>query len=220
MEMNSRMNHLLIKKLHGLNPKASELSFIFDEEHIPFHPVSHANWTAYPYKPEVHFRVAHNGKHIFLNYKVEESDIKAVCDSDNGKIWEDSCVEFFISFNDDNLYYNIECNCIGKILAATGADRHNRIPVPAGLVNRIDRWSSLGDLPVENQSGKWELSLIIPIDVFSIHTINTLDGLQAKGNFYKCGDNLEIPHFLSWNPIHSENPNFHLPAFFGKLLFE
>jgi hypothetical protein len=213
------MNRLLIKKLHYINPKAPELSSIFDEEHIPFYAVSHANWAEYPYKPEVHFRIAHNGRHIFLNYQVEESDIKAVC-GDNGRVWEDSCMEFFIAFDDENLYYNIECNCIGKLLVGTGVDKNNRSHIPPDLLNRIDRWSGLGDLPVENQSGKWELSLIIPVDVFSEHSIDALDGKQAKGNFYKCGDNLKIPHFLSWNPIQSENPNFHLPAFFGELSFE
>jgi hypothetical protein len=214
------MNRLLIKKLQVINPKASELSSVLDEENIPFHPVSHANWAAYPYKPDVHFRIAHTGKHIFLNYRVEESDITAVCDCDNGKVWEDSCAEFFISFKDDNFYYNIECNCIGKILVATGTGKHDRVSLPEAVLNRIERWSSLGDLPLKNQSGKWELSLIIPIDVFSKQTINALDGLQAKGNFYKCGDNLKTPHFLSWNPIKNENPNFHLPAFFGEFLFE
>jgi hypothetical protein len=74
-------------------------------------------------------------------------------------------------------------------------------------------------LPIENKSGKWELSLVIPIDVFLLNKLNTLDGLDAKGNFYKCGDNLKVPHFLSWNPIENEKPNFHLPQFFGKILF-
>ncbi|GHU61725.1 hypothetical protein FACS1894123_01530 [Bacteroidia bacterium] len=215
------MNHLLINKLQQVNPKASELSSILGKENIPFHPVSHVNWTEYPYKPDVTFRIAHTGKHILLNYKVEESDITAVCDSDNGKIWEDSCVEFFISFNDDNFYYNIECNCIGKILVGTGAGKNNRSHVSANLLNRIDRWSSLGDLPVKNLSGKWELSLIIPIEVFLQNSgITEFTNIQAKGNFYKCGDNLKTPHFLSWNSIQSESPNFHLPAFFGALLFE
>jgi hypothetical protein len=212
------MNSLFIKNLQNIHPKASELSLVFDKEHIPFHSISQVNWATYPYKPDVRFRIAHNGKNILLNYQVEESDIKAVCDRDNGNVWEDSCVEFFISVNGENAYYNIECNCIGKVLVATGINRNNRIPVSDAVINRIDRWSSLGDFPVDNQSGKWDLSLIIPTDVFA--TINRFDGLPAKGNFYKCGDKLKTPHFLSWNLIESDNPNFHLPAFFGELVFE
>ncbi len=41
-----------------------------------------------------------------------------------------------------------------------------------------------------------------------------------KANFYKCGDELQTPHFLSWNPIEIEKPDFHRPDFFGTLRFE
>jgi hypothetical protein len=57
------------------------------------------------------------------------------------------------------------------------------------------------------------------MDVFLLNKFNTLDGLEAGGNFYKCGDHLKVPHFLSWNPIKTEKPDFHLPAFFGKMRF-
>jgi hypothetical protein len=213
------MSRLLIRKLNNTPLKASELSAFLDKEEITCHSISYANWSEYPYKPDVRFRIAHNGTNIFLNYKIEESDIKAVCNYDNGKVWEDSCLEFFISFT-DGFYYNIECNCIGKMAVATGSDRHNRIPVPPSIIKHIARWSSLGSLPFENKSGKWELSLIIPIDVFYLNELSAFDALQGKGNFYKCGDNLQTPHFLSWHPIESATPNFHLPVFFGELLFE
>ena len=48
----------------------------------------------------------------------------------------------------------------------------------------------------------------------------TLDGKEIKANFYKCGDELQTPHFLSWNPIQIEQPDFHRPDFFGTLEFE
>ncbi|MDR3339061.1 MAG: hypothetical protein LBT25_03010 [Candidatus Symbiothrix sp.] len=214
------MSQLLIKKLNAENLKVSELSFIFDKENVPFHSISCINWDEYPYQPDVKFRIAHTGNTILLNYRVEESDIKAVCDQDNGKVWEDSCVEFFISFEKDAFYYNIECNCIGKILVGTGIDRQMREPVATEIIRSIERWSSIGDSPVENQSGAWELSLIIPLPVFYLSMIKSFDGLRAKANFYKCGDKLAVPHFLSWNPIKSEKPNFHLAAFFGEILFE
>lgn len=43
---------------------------------------------------------------------------------------------------------------------------------------------------------------------------------MTNANFYKCGDKLQTPHFLSWNPINLEKPNFHCPEFFGTLNFE
>lgn len=47
-----------------------------------------------------------------------------------------------------------------------------------------------------------------------------MDGQTIKANFYKCGDELQTPHFLSWNPINIEKPDFHRPDFFGSLEFE
>ena len=213
------MNCLSVKKLQDVDVKASELSFVFDKEQIPFHSIDCVNWEDYPYKPDVKFRIAHNGIHILLNYQVEESDIKAVCAEDDGKVWEDSCVEFFVTFPHHSFYTNIECNCIGKVLVSTKLDKQQSLPAPFNLAGCIDRWSSLGSSPVENLSGKWEVSLVIPLKIFLLDKINALDGIQARGNFYKCGDLLKTPHFLSWNSIQSEHPNFHLPTFFGELFF-
>ena len=213
------MKQLLIQKIDWNNPKAEKLSLQFDKTAIPFQRIDTINWETYPYSPEALFRIAHNGEAILLNYRVNESDIKAVCDRDNGRIWEDSCVEFFVSF-DESSYYNIECNCIGKILIAKGAGKEGRIPLPDALLKRADRWSSLGNVPIENRSGDWEISLIIPKEIFYPEITRTFDNTEASGNFYKCGDCLQTPHFLSWNPIQSETPNFHRPEFFGELRFE
>ena len=214
------MKQLLVKKIDLNHPKASELSLAFDKASIPSHPIDTVNWEAYPYCPKVTFRIAHNNDAVLLNYKVNESDIKAVCNQDNGRVWEDSCVEFFVSFA-EGWYCNIECNCIGKILIGKSSfDRRDRTQPSEDLFKQVDRWSSLGYSPVENLSGDWEVSLVIPNIVFYPHIANTFENVKARANFYKCGDRLKTPHFLSWNPIQSNSPNFHLPEFFGQLLFE
>jgi hypothetical protein len=213
------MNHLSIRKLNNTNPKAHSVSLVFDEEQIPFHWIDCVNWAGYPYKPDVKFRIAHNETNILLNYQIEEIDIKAVCNEDGGKVWEDSCVEFFITFPNQDFYTNIECNCIGKIVAEARTGKQHCLPVPFNLASLIERWSSAGSHPVENLSGKWEVSMIIPIAFFRFNGITSFNGIHAKGNFYKCGDNLKVPHFLSWNPIKSEHPDFHLPQFFGDFFF-
>lgn len=38
-----------------------------------------------------------------------------------------------------------------------------------------------------------------------------------KANFYKCGDGLTVPHYLSWSPIVTEKPDFHRPEFFNQI---
>jgi hypothetical protein len=152
---------------------------------------------------------------------VRENHVQACYTKDGDNVWEDSCVEFFIAFEDDISYYNIECNCIGTLLVSTGIDR-NRQPVPMNLLKKIKRWSNIGAEPVNKKKSEgieWELALIAPKEIFCLHRLEHFSGLRAKGNFYKCGDNLEIPHFLSWSPIQSDTPNFHLPSFFGEFFF-
>ena len=43
---------------------------------------------------------------------------------------------------------------------------------------------------------------------------------KLMGNFYKCADGTDSPHYVSWSPIKTEKPNFHCPEFFGELIFE
>ena len=91
---------------------AAEISELFDSAAIPFHPIAVVNWPKeFPYTPGVKFRIAHNGSMILIEYVVAEEYVRAMAESDNGHVWEDSCVEMFITF-DGSHYYNIECNCL------------------------------------------------------------------------------------------------------------
>ena len=90
------------------------------------------------------------------------------------------------------------------------------------VTDQVKRWASLGRQPFDERIGEcnWEVALVIPYTVFFKHHITSLDGKIITANFYKCGDELQTPHFLSWNPIKIEKPDFHRPDFFGTLEFE
>lgn len=214
--------NLFVKKIMCTASLQSEaVPSLLDENGIEFQSIDVVNWKEFPYKPEVSFRIAHTGNNILLQYKVKEASIRAVADTDNGRVWEDSCVEFFVSPSADNNYYNFECNCIGKLLIQAGVPG-NRKMADAPILNSVKRWSSLGNEPFEEKVGEssWEVAMIIPVTAFFRHSVELLDGQTMKGNFYKCGDELKTPHFLSWNPIKLERPKFHAPAYFGTLIFE
>ena len=141
---------------------------------------------------------------------------------DNGPVWEDACVEFFSVPAGDGVYYNMECNCAGTLLIGAGAGRGNRQHAPQEVLDKVQRWASLGREAFDERVGEcaWEMALVIPYSAFFLHDITSLDGKTLRANFYKCGDKLQTPHFLSWNPIGLEKPNFHCPEFFGTLHFE
>ena len=211
-----------VKKISVANVEVSSLPKLLDEEKIGFQPVSKVNWNEYPYCPKVEFRVAHTEDAILLHFKVTEASVRARYGEDNGSVWTDSCVEFFSIPAGDGIYYNIECNCIGTVLVGAGPQRNNREHAPADITAQVQRWSSLGRIPFEERVEEvtWEVALVIPYTVFFKHQITSLDGKEIKANFYKCGDELQTPHFLSWNPIEIEQPDFHRPDFFGMLEME
>lgn len=188
---------------------------------LPVNEIACVNWPEdYPAKPKVSFKIAHDNENIFLHYFVEENEILAETKDDNGPVWTDSCVEFFISF-DNIFYYNAEFSCIGKALLAYRPGRANAVHADTGVMNSIKRFSSLGSEPFGKRQGefKWDMLLVIPVSVYWKSGLTSFKGIEAKGNFFKCGDNLSECHYLSWNPIKTEKPDFHRLDFFDKILF-
>ena len=218
----SQMKELQVKKVSvDATVKADAVPALLDKQRVAFQPINVVNWESFPYSPEVSFRIAYTDKAILLHYKVKEGSVRGKYGVDNEPVYTDSCVEFFLSPAGDNIYYNFECNCVGTILLGGGAPG-NRDGATPEVMQLVDRWASLGRVPFEERVGEaeWEVALVIQFDTFYKHQITSLDGKTIRANFYKCGDELAVPHFLSWNPITAKRPNFHLPEFFGTVLFE
>lgn len=210
-----------IKKIDKTLNDAAQVAATLDEANVKFEKIETVNWNEFPYKPDVEFRAAHTGDALLINYRCTEEAVRAVAEGDNGPVWEDSCVEFFVSF-DGKKYYNIECNCVGTILSACGPDRNERTLASTEVLNGVKRYASLAsNMPKEGEGPiSWEVSLIIPVTTFFGSGLDTLSGVKARCNFYKCGDKLPTPHFLSWNPIGVASPDFHRPEYFGEIEFE
>ena len=210
-------------KIRRINPIGSAAQIPASLSQSEYHKVANCNWPQdYPYAPAVEFAAAHSGSRLYLHYRVEEQSSRAAAAEDLGRVWEDSCVEFFCApQSGSDRYYNIECNCIGKVLLCCGENRHERRPAPKEVLQAIDRWTTLGGEPfAEKPCGPWELALSIPVQAFFESGLKSFDGLRARGNFYKCGDLLSTPHFLSYAPIATPQPDFHRPEFFTSLEFE
>ena len=179
------------------------------------------NWTSYDYRPQVHFRMVYCDTAFLLQYRVKEQSVRAVAAADNGQVWKDSCMEFFVIPADDNIYYNFEFNCVGVCLLAAGEKRNNREAAQSSVISLIRRQPSLGKHPFaeRKQETEWDMALVIPYVCLFKHPDYSPTGKTVRANFYKCGDDLTVPHFLSWNPINTERPDFHRPEFFGTVKF-
>ena len=216
------MKSLVIKKIEAKAVEAAAVPALMDAAGIEFNPIACVNWKEYPYQPDVKFRAAHTGDAILLHYQVTESSVRAVATADDGRVWEDACVEFFLSPESNDFYYNFECNCAAKLLLHGGPAGGERPGAAEDVLKSVKRWASLGTEPFEERVGEcsWEVALVIPASAIFRHEIADLNGKAMRANFYKCGDLLQTPHFLSWSPIDLPQPKFHCPEFFGEIVLE
>ena len=210
---------LSIPRLSALPFSAADVPVLLDNLGVAFQPIGCVNWPAdYPYCPDVAFRMAWCPEGLVIHYRVDEQSVRAHYGVDDGNVWTDSCVECFIRNADADAYYNIECNCIGTILVGVGpvGDRHR---LSLDDLKQVKRWASLGNEPFEyrEEPTAWEVALVVPSSLVAGLPLCLEPDATLRANFYKCGDDLRVPHFVSWSPIGVERPNFHKPEFFGHL---
>ncbi len=215
------MKKLIVPRISPSDTTAEELNKIFDS--LAPNAIDNCNWPKdYPYTPKASFKMFHDGNKLYIKFDVTEDNIHTLVTKDFGEVWTDPCVEFFVSPMCNMDYYNFECTCIGKMLMAWHPADGGKENAPLTLLNNIERIPSLGTENFALRSGEtsWSLIEAIPVDALFRSGIDSWSGKTMRANFYKCGDNLPTPHFISWNAIDWPEPSFHRPEFFGELLFE
>ena len=217
------MKTISVSRIEALPQEASQVSNMLDMMAVPFEPIATVNWAdEFPYCPDVKFRMAWCPEGLVLHYKVEEQSVRAAYGEDDGMVYTDSCAECFIRNADSDTYYNIECNCVGTLLIGVRGGDVARCRLPLEVLAGVKRWASLGReaFGERTEPTAWELALVIPTATFANHPIKLEEGAVLRANFYKCGDNLPVPHYVSWNPITVEKPGFHRPECFGELVLK
>jgi hypothetical protein len=207
---------IFINEFPGLDEVSSRLDLKGPGEQIDT-----INWKNFSYRPEDRFNIAFSDKEVFLKYYIREDYVKAEMTESNQMVCEDSCVEFFVSPGDDGIYYNFEFNPIGTCLLGSGTCRKDSVRAPVSIIETIRRIGSCGIVPFKQKKGKqsWTITVAIPLSAFFRHNLKELKGKTFRANFYKCGDMLIQPHYLTWNPVGTQTPDYHQPEYFGKLKF-
>ena len=182
--------------------------------------VACVNWPeTFPYAPLCSGRVARTKDTLVVDFRVSGLDLRAQNMEDNGRQWEDSCVEVFIKDPEKADYYNFEINALGKVLACYGPVREGRTRRPQEQMKKILRFAHLEGGPLDKEGVQtWRVGVIIPFELIGVDPGNLPHSIRA--NFYKCGDKTAHPHYLSWSPIDTPKPDFHRPEFFGELLLK
>lgn len=217
------MKTIIIKRIHfdAPFPDLEEVSQRLDDGGER-NRIDTINWPDFPYRPDVTFSIGYTAHELLLKYYVTEEHFRAEKTETNQEVYEDSCVEFFVSPGEEGIYYNFEFNGIGTCLMGWATGRHDRQRADPGIVSSIRRMGSAGRAPVAEREGafSWTITIAIPFSIFFCHATCPAPGESFRANFYKCGDKLKVPHYVTWNPVGTEKPDFHQPPFFGQLVFE
>ena len=206
-----------LPQLDNLN--ADEISALLENEGTR-KQIATCNWPEFPYKPLATFTIAHSGTAIYIDFFTRCNYLRAENYQNQSPVSQDSCVEFFVSPTHDNHYWNFEFNCIGAVNASHRSERKNKIPLTDDELAQIKRYASCGTRPFREMEGifAWNLLVCIPLSLIGV-TYEPGKPVSLAANFYKCASATSMPHYLSWNPIKTERPDFHRPEFFGRITF-
>jgi hypothetical protein len=190
---------------------------------IPALTIGHYLWLRNGYEPPVEARLCYTGHYLYIRFDVREKKVRVRFMGFQDPVYKDSCVEFFMdAFPDLGLgYINFEANAAGAFLVAFGPDRHQRRPLRKEELRGFKSSSSVkGPVDGEIPAGRWALAYRIPLDLFRrIYGRDIEPGQRAAANFFKCGDETEIPHYGAWSPVRTPAPDFHRPEYFGTVVF-
>lgn len=181
-------------------------------------------WMHNNYAPRVGVRMFHTDRFIYLYYHVPEDRITIRHTSFGSEVWKDSCVEFFLNPfpESSDEYVNMEFNALGAMLIGVGKDGDDskRYYFKKEETEGFEIVSSIKH-PVIGSHGSahWTLHVKIPKSFFEKRYGRAFTPKKTIANFNKCGDETEFEHYGSWNEVISPTPNFHLPQYFGELIF-
>jgi len=143
-----------------------------------------------------------------------EKNPKAVYSQPDDPVFQDSCMEAFINFFPELPeygYLNVEVNANGAARCRFGVGRQDR-----GWLREmgIDH----PQITVTREEDFWQIHVMITealLEKLYERPCRFAAGHEMRGNFYKCGEETDPPHWVSWTVL--DRLEFHMPARFGLL---
>lgn len=177
------------------------------------------------FRPVVRAKMMYDEENLYLIYKVDDRHIRIENDKFNGPVSHDACVEFFFSPDADwpLRYFNVEINAGGTPLMAyhpegkrvsMTEDDFKDVEIAHTLPRKLEQEIS--------EPVTWFLEFKLPLDMLRKYSNVTQPrkGVSWKANFYKTSSKSTNPHYLTWAVVDNPVPQFHLPQFFGTLIFK
>jgi hypothetical protein len=177
--------------------------------------------------PKAKVKMLYDNENVYVIFQVHDRYVRSVVEEYNGRVSSDACVEWF--FSPDVVlpdhYFNLETNAGGTPLMAFhifgkkeyekfSKEELDRIEIAHSLPKKVD--------PEITGEITWTIEYKLPVDLLQKHSSVTLPrhGITWNANFYKTASKGSNIHYITWTPVISEVPNFHLPEFFGQIKFQ
>lgn len=162
------------------------------------------------------------GKGLYARLWSFEENVRCVFTKRDDPVYRDSCLEFFLSPFEGEIYpyINFEMNPRGVILSEFGNGRGSARSHLAELSEEAPVVTPFS--VTENGNTAWGVELFASEKLLSdvMDKPFKIAPMQLRGNFYKCGDDTDIPHYGAFSPVDTVEKGFHNPEKFAVLMFE
>lgn len=182
-----------------------------------------------PFKPTVEAKMMYDNDNVYVIFQVKDRFVRSLVQEYNGNVSGDSCVEFFFA-PDTNLplsYFNLEINAGGTPLIFYIKHPYPATPYVKLQASEIEEIEIAHSLPSKvdpeiTEPVTWTIEYRIPLSMLAkfSNVSKPAPGVIWKANFYKTGSRTSNPNYITWNFVDNPRPNFHLPQFFGTLIFQ
>jgi hypothetical protein len=171
-------------------------------------------WDENGYRPDSRARLGWNEKGLYVLMYADEQEIRTVETRIGGDVYLDSCMELFLMPEPESgLYFNFEASASAVVHLGIGFGRHGRTTftyMPAGI--RI--------AASEHKGGWWAVSYSISAEFIKANFgVELKEGLKMRGNFYKCADGSDKPHYGMFKGYFDvPSPDYHRPERFASFV--
>lgn len=165
--------------------------------------------------------LSYDNEYLYVTLRSVENESNIICGQHmrNGPVCRDSCMEFFFApVPGDNRYFNFEMNSMGVLY--TGFSPNGKRSGTGPVWD--DKDIGIFGISAEITDSYWQISYRIPFSLMKELLPETevpAKGTVWRANCYKCADDAAKPHYLTWNPVGTPAPDYHVPEFFGEIHF-
>ena len=179
------------------------------------HRLTNYHWESdLPYRPNTYCKMGVVGENLVATLKCYEENPKAIYANRDEPMYKDSCLEFFVApIESREEYINVEMNSEGAFLCEFGKGKFDRV-----FVSSLTESAPIVDaFKGEDMNGAfWGVTVkLTKAFLRELYKMENIDFTTVKANFYKCGDDCDVPHYLAFSPVTTLPPGFHNPECFA-----